>query len=606
VIHRDIKPTNVFLLGDGGVKILDFGLARLEPWARSATSGVSETMGPETQLGVVLGTINYMAPEQARGRVTDARTDIFGFGCLLFEMLAGRRPFLGDSAADTIAAILYESTPEIPRTSDRPLELDAIVQRCLKKDADQRFASMTEVLDALASVGRVGDSSRGSASTRRGKTRTDIPPPQRTAPSIAVLPFVNMTHDPEDEYFSDGLAEELINALNQIEKLRVASRTSAFAFRGRNEDIRGIGEKLNVQTVLEGSVRRMGKRLRVHAHLVNVADGYHLWSQNYDRQLEDVFEIQDEIAASIAGALRVILSDSEKRALERVPTEDVEAYDLYLRGRQFFHQFRRSGFDFARQMFTRAIQHDAEYARAYAGIAECHAFLYMYWDTSPDNLQQADEASRRALELEPDLAEAHVARGLTLSLKKGYQEAHAAFERAAGLNPNLFEAYYFRGRTCLAEGDLQQAARLFERAHQLRPDDYQTSSHLASIFAGLGDAAGAQAAAERCVQSAEKQLELKPDDTRALYLGAVALCTLGQTDKSLTWAAEALARDSQEPVTLYNVACVYSLLGRIEESIECLSNALCCGFAHRAWIEHDSDLKPLHGHPDFQQLLTRL
>src|SRR5437762_4412314 len=255
--------------------------------------------------------------------------------------------------------------------------------------------------------------------------------------SIAVLAFVNMSNDPENEFFSDGIAEEIINALTQVKALRVASRTSSFAFKGKSEDIGEVGRKLKVNTVLEGSVRKAGNRLRVTAQLINVADGYHLWSERYDRQLEDVFEIQDQIAENIVRALRVVLGEDEKRALEKTPTENVQAYEYYLRGRQSQHQLRRTTLQYARRMFDRAIEIDPNFARAHAGIADCCSFLYMYWDGSKANLEGADASSRKALELDPESAEAHTSRALALTLRREYAEARQEFEAALRLNPML-------------------------------------------------------------------------------------------------------------------------------------------------------------------------
>jgi serine/threonine protein kinase/Flp pilus assembly protein TadD len=608
IIHRDIKPENIFLTADGGVKILDFGLARLEAKHATPQPGVPML---DTQPGLLLGTVAYMSPEQVRGQPADARSDFFAFGCVLYEAVMGRRPFHGPTAADTMAAILYESVPALSQSGrERPAELDRLLLSCLAKEPAQRFQSARDLVLALTNLGHAAlTAATGHQEQLETAAYLETPRPPvapSLAPSLAVLPFRNMSSDPENEFFSEGLAEELINALTKVEGLQVASRTSAFAFKGKDEDVRKIGAQLNVRTVLEGSVRKAGNRLRISAQLVNVADGYHLWSETYNRELEDIFAIQDEIAHNITKALQVILSDKEKRAIEKAPTADVKAYEYYLRGRQYFHEFRRKGFEFALQMFARAIARDPGYALAYAGIADCHSLLYMYWDTSTANLQQADEASRKALELDPDLAEAHVARGLAVSLKKNYAEAEQEFQTAIRLDPTLFAAHYFFGRTCQAQGKLLEAAQLFEKACQLRPDDYQPATHLGAIYGGLGRKADADAARQRAAEIVGKHLELHPDDARALYLGAIAWCQLGEPARALEWAGRALAMDPEEPVTLYNVACVYALQGQIEGALDCLENAVKHGFAHKAWIEHDSDLSSLHGQPRYQALLQTM
>jgi TolB-like protein/Flp pilus assembly protein TadD len=415
-----------------------------------------------------------------------------------------------------------------------------------------------------------------------------------------------MSSDKENEYFSDGLAEELINALSHVGGLHVASRTSAFAFKGKSEDVRKIGEQLNVRTVLEGSVRKAGSRLRISAQLVNVADGYQLWSETYNRQLEDVFAIQDEIAQSITQALRVILSEKEKRALEKPPTANVRAYDFYLRGRQFFHQWRRTSLVRAQEMFRHAIVLDPGYAQAYAGLADCCAHLYTYWGCRPEHLAQADEASRKALELGPELAEAHTARGRAVSLSKRYDEAGREFETAIRLNPNLFETYFFYARLCRETGKLAEAVRLFEQASRLNPTEYQAPLALANVFASMGRKEESAAAYRRSLELAEKHLESHPDDARALYLGAIACCRLGDRERGLEWAGRALTMDPDEPMTLYNVTCVYALAGQTEEALDCLAKAIARGYSLKAWIEHDSDLVSLHGHPRFQALLRAM
>jgi serine/threonine protein kinase len=320
IVHRDIKPENIFLTTANVVKILDFGLARFGSTPQ-LDLGATENFVARTEPGVVMGTVSYMSPEQARGQPTDVRSDIFSFGCMLFEMVTGRRPFARATSADTIVAILHESPPALSESGEtRPRLLDLVIARCLAKDADARFDSGRELADALREVlesfGNLNDTGESPAAHEATSAYPATPTQEAPGPSVAVLPFVNMSSDEENEYFSDGLVEELTNMLVKLEGLHVPSRTSAFAFKGKSEDIRAIGEQLGVLTVLQGSVRKAGNRLRISAQLLDVGDGHHLWSETYDRQLEDVFAIQEEIAKNIAGALKVILNETEKAAVE--------------------------------------------------------------------------------------------------------------------------------------------------------------------------------------------------------------------------------------------------------------------------------------------------
>jgi eukaryotic-like serine/threonine-protein kinase len=378
VIHRDIKPENI-LLSEGQALVADFGIAR----ALGATHG--DTL---TQVGMAVGTPAYMSPEQASADTADARSDLYRLGCVLYELLVGTPPFTGPTAHAVMVKRFTEPAPTVRAARpDLPAGLERIVARALERDPAARYASMAELASALASVLAGVDAAPVS--------------PAAAGSSIAVLPFVNMSADPEAEFFADGMAGELLNALVKVTALRVASRTSSFAFKGRNEDIGEIGRRLKVQTVLEGSVRRAGNRIRITAQLVEVGDGYHLWSEHYDRELSDVFAIQDEITASIVAALRVVLTDRERQALPVERAADVQAYEYYLRGRQLAHQVRREGYQGALRMFQRAVEIDPGYARAFAGIADCHSWMYMYYEATDENLRRADEASRRALELDP-------------------------------------------------------------------------------------------------------------------------------------------------------------------------------------------------------------
>ena len=589
VIHRDVKPENV-MLHEGEPMVTDFGIAK----ALSA-AGTQHL----TQTGTSVGTPAYMSPEQASGEADlDGRSDEYSLACMLYEMLAGDPPYTGSSAQAIIVKHFTDTPPSVRSIRPAlPEAIDRVIMKGLAKAPADRFAGVLQFARALPS----------GASTPPGLPQTAVTtPPTAAAKSIAVLPFVNMSADPENEYFTDGIAEEIINALTKIQALRVASRTSAFAFKGKREDIGEIGRKLKVATVLEGSVRKAGNRLRVMAQLVNVVDGYHLWSERYDRELQDVFAIQDEIAENIVRALRVVLSEDEKRAIEEVPTADVQAYDYYLRGRQFLHQFRRTGIQFARRMFERAMGLDPNYVRAYAGAADCCSFLYMYWDASKANLEGAESYSRKALELGPEVAEAHASRGLALSLSKRYAEADLEFETAIRLNPKLFEAHYLFGRASFQQGKYPDAVQHYEEASRVRPEDYQAPLLVATSLTRLGRTAEAEASLRRGVQVAERHLELNPDDARALVLGAGAFMQLGEREKALDWARRGLAIDPEDSSVLYNVACVYALGGKTEDALDCLDLAVRNGFGHREWLENDSDLDSLRSDPRFEALLRRM
>ena len=586
IVHRDIKPENIMLNEDMAM-VMDFGIAKAVSMAGSDTI---------TQTGMIVGTPAYVSPEQAAGDIDiDGRSDQYSLGCVLYEMLTGARPFTGNSAQ---AVLTKRFTSPVPSLSDAlegvPEEIDQAISKAMAKDAAARFTTSGEFARALV-VPTVS-------------TPTNIPVPEgvQSVKSMAVLPFTNMSADPENEYFTDGMAEEIINSLSKIKSLSVASRTSSFAYKGKTEDIREIGKKLEVTAVLEGSVRKMGNKIRISVQLINVANGYQLWSERYDREIEDVFAIQDEIAQNITKALRVVLSEDEKRAIEKMPTENVEAYDYYLRGRQFFHQHRRTSIEFARQMFTRAIEIDPEYALAHAGIADCCSILYMYFDARESNLKQADIASRKALQLDPGLAEAHSARGLAYSLSKQYDQAMEEFETAMKLDPKLYEAPYFYGRACLAQGKWFEAAPLFEKAASLRPEDYQAPSFLAAAYAGQGRIHEASKASHKAVGVIERWLDLNPDDARALNLGATIWSNLGQHEKALEWARRSLVIDKEDPQLLYNVACVYAIEGMKDDAILTLERAIDKGYGHKEWIEHDSDLNSLRSDKRFQALLERM
>lgn len=426
-------------------------------------------------------------------------------------------------------------------------------------------------------------------------------------PSIAILPFVNMSADPDNEYFSDGMTEELINALAKVQGLKVPARTTVFALKGKSLGVEEIGQKLGVGTVLEGSVRKSGDHLRINVQLVGTSDGSALWSEEYDREMKDVFAIQDEISKKIVDTLKVKLTPTEQKAIERVPTTDTKAYDFYLRGRRFFYRASAKNYKLGEEMFWRAVHLDPKYALAYAGLADVASFKYMYTESTPQVLEAANRASKEALELAPDLAESHASRGLALSLSKEYTAAAKEFETAIRLDPRLFEAYYFYARNCFAQGLREQAAHLFEQAMKVRPEDYQSPALLTSIYLGLGRREDAERTSRMTIKLTEAQLEANPDDARAMYLGAGALLIHGQKEKGIELARRAVAVDPTDTGTLYNVACLYaSALQMKEEAMTYLEKAVDNGFAQKAWIENDDDLATLRDMPRYKALLARM
>jgi adenylate cyclase len=424
--------------------------------------------------------------------------------------------------------------------------------------------------------------------------------------SIAVLPFTNMSSDSEQEYFCDGIAEDILNDLTQLEGLHVVARTSSFAFKDKNQDIREIGFQLGAQTIVEGSVRKTENSLRITAQLINVADGYHLWSERYDRKLEDVFAIQNEIAQNIVEALNIKLNQRENRALGKAKTEDVQAYDFYIRGRDYYHQDHHDNTILAIQMFNKAIQKDRNYALAYSGLADSYSKLYMYYDMSSQNLQQAILASQKALELDYELAEAHISRGLALTQNNQFEEAAGEFEQAIQLNPKLFDAFYEYARTCRMQGKHDQAAKLFEKATQIEPDNYKAALFLASAYDDLGLDVEKKKANEQALTVVKRHIDLNPDDTRALYLGALALIDAGRSQEAIEWLERAITLEPDEIAVLYNATCVYARLGMIEEALDYFERAIHAGFASRDWINSDSDLDPIRYLPRFQNALERM
>lgn len=425
-------------------------------------------------------------------------------------------------------------------------------------------------------------------------------------PAIAVLPFTDMSPGRDQDYLCEGLAEELIDALTHVEGLRVTARSSSFQFRGPGLDVREVGRRLGVDSLVEGSVRKAGNKLRVTVQLIDTATAYHKWSERFDRELDDVFAMQDEIAGSVASIVRgSALSRREKRAVRRTQTT-TDVYEYYLRGRQSLHRMTRPHLEHSREMFRAAIEIDAEYAPAWAGLATAHAQTYEWFGANVEDLRAAERASKIAMDLNPGLADAHVARGFTMSLHRKYDLAEKHFEAASRINPQLYDAYYLFGRSCFARGQIARSAELFAKAAEVRPDDFQSCYLAGQSLRMSGRDDDARRVVADSVRRAEHVLALNPRDVRVLSLGAGALQEDGQLDRCLEWSRRALEIDPQDMGAIINAACIHTKLGRFDDAIALLERAFGMGWGKRDWIEQDTDYDPLRADPRFQAMLAKL
>jgi serine/threonine protein kinase/tetratricopeptide (TPR) repeat protein len=583
IVHCDVKPANLFLTRSDTVKVLDFGVAR-------ALRDVGQDTGQE-----VFGTPAYMSPEQLRREYVDQRADIWGLGVVLFEMVVGAPPFPFGTTGVMDAILNAPHEPPSSKRRELPPALDAIMATALAKNPRDRYERMDLLVNDLLALQSGIDS---EAVTLRV-------PSARAKSSIAVLPFDDMSPAKDQEFLCDGIAEEVLRALSRIPDLYVTSRTSAFQFKHQAVDVREIGSRLNVSTVLEGSVRRAGDRLRVSAQLVNVANGYRLWYDRYDRDVRDIFALEDEIAEQIAAALEVTLVDRGPQPARGLPAPDAEAYQLYLQGRQFYHQHRRKAFEIALQTFSHAIEISPDYARAYAGIADCHSFLKLYFGKGPEAVASADEASATALRLAPDLPEAQASRGFALFLQSEFEQAEHHLQCAIGLDPRASEPHYIYGRVCFSQGRMAEAAEHFREACAIAPEAYDSWYLLGMCYRRLGARTRARHANFECIEGMKRWVKSHPDDTRAWTMGAAVLAEMGEPDRAAAWLQRALAIDRDEPIILYNAACVYVALGDHEAAIECLEASARFGTISGGWMQNDPDLDPLRTLPRFLALAER-
>ncbi|HEX3070320.1 MAG TPA: protein kinase [Thermoanaerobaculia bacterium] len=630
VVHRDLKPENIFLTHDGRVKILDFGLAQVDPFLVSGDQANLPTTRFKTGPGTVIGTLGYMAPEQLRGESVEPSADIFSLGCLLFEMVTARKPFLRSSGAATIAAILKEDIPRDSLSDVVPLELQRIIEGCVEKVPVDRFQSARDLALTLRAIG----SSSSVISGLLNDVERRPAKKSKSIDSIAVLPFQNVGNDPETEYLSEGITEGIINRLSQLPKLKVMARSTVFRYKNREGDAQAVGRELRVRAVVTGRLQHVGSRLVINVELVDAIDGAQLWGERYNRELADLMQLQDEMSREVAEKLRLKLTGAEKKRLRKRSTENTAAYQLYLRGRHQWNKRNEEALHKSIAFFREAIDADPSFASAYAGMADSYITLGTNIPLPPrEAMPRAKAAARRAVELDPTLAEAWA----SLAAVKWWYDwdwdgAEADYHRAIALNPNYAAVHDSFGMLLCARGRYDAASEQFAKAASLDPLSLIVTVHAGwpHYFARQYDVALAQF---------EKALELDDHFVPAHGWRGMALSQQGRHNEALKAferglavdrvpilmamlghahavaghrkeAEEALAALTAESksryISPYDLALIHAALGDTDRTIAALHEALEDHSAWMVFLNIDPRLDSMRGVPEFEELAKKL